>query len=150
MIEIQRTTSDNKDFRLLIPLLDRELRSQYQDQQDAYDQHNIIENNQNVVVAYRDGAAAGCGCFKQFNEQSVEIKRMYVPPEYRGQKIAASILAELEKWAAELKHSFAVLETGNKQHEAIRLYQKSGYFIIENYGPYKDMPDSICMHKKLV
>jgi hypothetical protein len=33
-------------------------------------------------------------------------------------------LKELERWAAELKYSATILETGKKQTEAIRLYQK--------------------------
>jgi GNAT superfamily N-acetyltransferase len=130
MIDLQQTTSDNEAFRLLIRELDKELRSLYNETQSVYDQYNIIENNKNVIVAYKDGVAAGCGCFKKFDDHSAEIKRMYVNPKYRGQKIA-------------------VLETGNKQHVAIHLYQKSGYIVTENYGQYKNMPESICMYKPL-
>ena len=32
---------------------------------------------------------------------------------------------------------------------AMALYRKIGYAIISNYGQYKDMPDSICIKKKL-
>jgi GNAT superfamily N-acetyltransferase len=149
MIDLQQTTSDNEAFRLLIRELDKELRSLYNETQSVYDQYNIIENNKNVIVAYKDGVAAGCGCFKKFDDHSAEIKRMYVNPKYRGQKIAASILIALEKWAKELDFSSAVLETGNKQHVAIHLYQKSGYIVTENYGQYKNMPESICMYKPL-
>jgi putative acetyltransferase len=75
---------------------------------------------------------------------------MYVKPQHRGQKIAASILQELEKWAGELNNTTTVLETGIRQEEAIHLYRKSGYLVIENYGPYKDMPESICMQKEII
>jgi putative acetyltransferase len=150
MIKLQRTTSDNEDFRLLIGELDKELRSRYEEKQAIYDQYNIIENNRNVVIAYKDEMPVGCGCFKKFDDRSVEIKRMFVKPEYRGQKIAASILQELEDWAIEFNISGTVLETGIKQHEAIHLYQKSGYIVVENYGPYKGLPESICMQKNLV
>ena len=150
MIRLQRTTSDNEDFRLLIPELDRELKSRYEERQAIYDRYNIIENNRNVVIAYKDEMPVGCGCFKKFDDHSVEIKRMFVKPEYRGQKIAASILQELENWAVELNISGTVLETGIKQPEAIHLYQKSGYIVVENYGPYKGLPESICMQKNLV
>jgi GNAT superfamily N-acetyltransferase len=150
MIKLQRTTSDNEDFRLLISELDKELRSRYQEKQAIYDQYNIIENNPNVVIAYREEMPIGCGCFKKFDDRSVEIKRMFVRPEYRGQKIAASILQQLENWAMELNISGAVLETGIKQPDAIHLYRKSGYIVVENYGPYKGLPESICMQKNLV
>jgi GNAT superfamily N-acetyltransferase len=150
MIRLQRTTSDNEDFRLLIAELDKELLSRYEERQAIYDRYNIIENNPNVVIAYKDEMPAGCGCFKKFDDRSVEIKRMFVKPEYRGQKIAASILQELENWAIELNISGTVLETGIKQPEAIHLYRKSGYIVVENYGPYKGLPESICMQKNLV
>jgi GNAT superfamily N-acetyltransferase len=150
MIKLQRTTSDNEDFRLLISELDKELRSRYQEKQGIYDRYNIIENNPNVVIAYREELPVGCGCFKKFDDRSVEIKRMFVRPEYRGQKIAASILQQLENWAIELNISGTVLETGIKQPDAIHLYRKSGYIVVENYGPYKGLPESICMQKNLV
>jgi GNAT superfamily N-acetyltransferase len=149
MIELKRTSSDNEDFRSLVMELDCELRSRYDKQQASYDQYNIIQNNQSVLVAYKNGVPVGCGCFKKFDDASVEIKRMYVKREYRGQKIAATILSELEKWVQELNVFTAVLETGSKQPEAIHLYKKSGYIVIENYGPYKNMPQSVCMQKKL-
>ena len=149
MITFKRTTSDNEDFRMLIKELDEDLWSRYEERQAFYDQYNKIENNQNVIVAYHGNAGVGCGCFKKFDDLSVEVKRMYVKPEYRGQGIAAGILDALEKWASELNILVAVLETGIKQNEAMHLYRKSGYIVIENYGPYKNMPESVCMQKRL-
>ena len=149
MIKLKRTDSDNEDFRLLIGELDKELWSHYDNLQAVYDKHNIIENNKNVLVAYKDEIAVGCGCFKKYNDQTVEIKRMYVKPEYRGQKIARLILDALEKWAIELNIFATVLETGVNQPEAIHLYLKSGYIVVENYGPYKDLQESVCMQKNL-
>jgi len=149
MIKLKRTDSDNEDFRLLIGELDKELWSRYDNLQAIYHKHNIIENNKNVLVAYKDELAVGCGCFKKYNEETVEIKRMYVKLEYRGQKIARLILDALERWAIELNISATILETGTKQAEAIHLYLKSGYIVVENYGPYKNLQDSVCMQKNL-
>ncbi|MEO6589269.1 MAG: GNAT family N-acetyltransferase, partial [Pyrinomonadaceae bacterium] len=59
------------------------------------------------------------------------------------------ILAELENWAKELNFSECILETGLKQPEAIRLYQKSGYETILNYGQYAGVENSVCMKKVL-
>jgi GNAT superfamily N-acetyltransferase len=150
MMELKRTSSDNEDFRALVGELDKELWRIYEDRQAAYDQHNIIEDNRNVIVAYINDIPVGCGCFKKFDDRSVEIKRMYVKAEYRGQKIAASILAALEQWAGESDIPAIVLETGIKQLAAMHLYGKSGYIVTENYGPYKNMPESVCMLKQLV
>jgi GNAT superfamily N-acetyltransferase len=74
---------------------------------------------------------------------------MFVRPEHRGQRIAEKVLNELERWANELNHIHCVLETGRKQPEAIRLYQRSGYAVIPNYGQYIGVENSICMKKKI-
>jgi hypothetical protein len=41
------------------------------------------------------------------------------------------------------------LETGKQQPEAIRLYEKSGYAYIPNYGQYAGVDNSVCMKKEL-
>jgi GNAT superfamily N-acetyltransferase len=102
-----------------------------------------------VVVAYLEGKPVGCGAFKEYSNDAVEIKRMYVLPEMRGRGIASQVLAELESWAAELHYNNCVLETGKKQPEAIRLYQKSSYNIIPNYGQYEGIENSVCMKKSI-
>lgn len=77
------------------------------------------------------------------------MKRMFVRPEMRGKKLAARLLQKLEKWAVEEDFCKAVLETGRRQVEAIRLYTVAGYSLIENYGQYFGMDDSICYLKDL-
>ena len=74
---------------------------------------------------------------------------MYVKPEYRGKSIGLYILKELELWAAELHYPATVLETGKKQPEAIRLYEKAGYTRIKNFGQYENVDNSVCMGKDI-
>ncbi|PZR26751.1 MAG: GNAT family N-acetyltransferase [Citrobacter freundii] len=149
MTELKRTNNQNPDFLYLIPLLDQDLRNRYQELQDTYDKHNVIVNVDTVVIAYVDDQPVGCGCFKQYRETAVEMKRMYVKPAYRRQGISSAILNELEKWAVEMGYKEAVLETGNRQEEAIAMYEKLGYSVIPNYPPYENIPTSICMQKPL-
>jgi putative acetyltransferase len=148
-ITLQRTNSSHPDFHLLIPLLDKDLVDRYGELQTIYDQYNHIIDINTVIIAYHHNAPVGCGCFKQIDEHSVEIKRMFVKPDARGLGIASAILSQLELWAWENGFSYTVLETGDKQHEAIALYQKLGYAIIPNYGQYAGMESSICMQKEL-
>lgn len=146
---ITRTTSANPHFRTLVSQLDAELRQMYADLMDTYDQHNIIEHNDTVVVAYLDDEPVGCGCFKPFDNETVELKRMFVHPDARGKGISKLIVNDLETWARELGFTRTVLETGTKNIDAHHLYRKSGYLIIPNYGPYIDLESSICMGKNL-
>lgn len=146
---LQRTHSENPDFHTLIGYLDAELCRIYNTKQEDYEAYNKITDLPTVVVAYEDGAPVGCGCFKIFNENTIELKRIYVLDSQRGKGIASSIVKELETWAAELDYRSAVLETGKGQPEAIGLYQKLGYTITENYGQYDGMEISVCMKKEL-
>ncbi len=146
---IVRTDSTNPDFRQLVILLDQDLRIRDGEEHDFYAAFNKIDSLAHVVLAYRSQVPVGCGAIKKYSEQVVEIKRMFVLPEYRGQGIAGIVLSELETWAGELQFSESILETGKKQPEAIRLYQKSGYSIIPNFGQYQGVDNSVCMKKAL-
>ncbi|HVC26170.1 MAG TPA: GNAT family N-acetyltransferase [Acidimicrobiales bacterium] len=63
-----------------------------------------------------------------------ELKRIWVEPEARGRGVARVLLAALERRAAELGYDEIYLDTGPRQHAAMRLYETSGYEVISNYG----------------
>jgi putative acetyltransferase len=149
MNTFKRTDSDEKDFRYLVAQLDEYLRIMDGEDHAFYDQYNKLGMIRNVVVCYADDKPVGCGAFKEYENDTVEIKRMFVQPEYRGKGIAVHILRELESWAAELSYSSCVLETGRRQLEAIALYQKCGYTVIPNYGQYANVEYSVCMKKEI-
>lgn len=150
MPEIVRTDSSNPDFIALVKLLDEELAIRDGAEHSFFAQFNQIDSIRHVVVAYADGEPVGCGAFKRYDVETAEIKRMFVRPEARGRRIAADVLTELEAWAIEEGFSAAILETGFKQPEAIRLYERSGYDRIPNYGQYAGVESSVCMKKSLI
>lgn len=149
MITIKRTNSDNTDFQNLVRDLDKELAIRDGEEHAYYAQFNKIDMIKHVVVAYENDEAVGCGAIKSFDENSMEVKRMFVPEEKRSKGIASIVLKELENWASELGFPKCVLETGYKQPEAIRLYEKNGYAKIPNYGQYIGMDNSVCFEKVL-
>lgn len=149
MIQIIRTDSENQDFIELIKYLDIELAERDGEDHPYYAQFNKIDKIKFVVIAYENEIPVGCGAIKEFGPHTMEIKRMYVSPEKRGLGIANKILSELENWAAELAFKKCILETGKKQPEAIRLYEKNGYNIIPNYGPYVQVENSLCFEKEI-
>ena len=150
MITLKRTTSDHPDFEKLVVALDRYLAILDGDDHAFYAQFNKTNLLKNAIIAYENEAIAGIGAYKEYDTETVEMKRMYTVPEHRGKGIASKILTELETWAKEEKYTNAVLETGFMQKEAISLYQKLGYVIIENYGQYIGVENSICMKKTLL
>jgi putative acetyltransferase len=149
MIEIKRTTADDGDFLALVATLDAELGIRDGEEHDFYAQFNKPVGLNGVIVAYLEGVPVGCGAFKEYSDGTAEIKRMFVDPNARGNRIGGTILAELELWAHEMTFIECVLETGLKQPEAIALYKRSGYDVIPNYGQYAGVENSVCMRKML-
>lgn len=133
----------------LVSLLDAELAERDGSEHSFYSQFNRIDKIRYVVLAYDRGKPLGCGALREYQPQTMEIKRMYVPPEGRRRGIASLVLVELERWARELSYTKCILETGKKQPEAINLYRKHGYAVIPNYGQYAGVENSVCFEKAL-
>ncbi len=151
MVQLLRTNSEHPDFVHLVQLLDVDLAGRDGAEAHAYyAQFNKIDSIRHAIVAYLEEVPVGCGAIKAFDEQTMEVKRMYTPPEHRGKGIARQVLAALEGWSAALGYTRCVLETGKRQPEAIRLYEKCGYQIIPNYGQYIGVENSVCFEKMLM
>ncbi len=150
MITLLRTNSTHPDFQLLVKQLDADLAKRDGDEHAFYAQYNKTDHLNEVVIAYMDEQPVACGAFRQLDKHTVEIKRMFTLPDYRGNGIAGQVLTTLEAWAVELGYATANLETGKKQPEAIALYSRLGYAVIPNYGPYVGVENSVCFEKQLV
>jgi GNAT superfamily N-acetyltransferase len=98
------------------------------------------------LVAYVDGTPAACGGWRA-HDADVELKRMYVNPAFRGRGLARAILAELEKTALAAGFRRVILETGQKQPEALALYRSAGYEPVPGFGYYKNAPEAVHLGK---
>ena len=139
-IKTVRATSQYINFKKLVTELDKDLKIKNGDKNDFFAQYNHSDAINNVIIAYVDELPVGCGAFKEFDSDTVEIKRMYVAPDFRCQGIASEILNELKK---------CILETGDKMKEAIGLYQKHQFQKTKNYGPYENITSSLCFEKSI-
>jgi GNAT superfamily N-acetyltransferase len=101
------------------------------------------------VIAYVDAEPAAMGGLRRFDADSFEVKRMYVRPDYRGRGLSRLVLAHLESLAAGMGAVRVVLETGDRQPEAMRLYETSGYERVEPFGHYRCSPESAHFGKTL-
>jgi len=149
MISVKRTNADDHNFQQLVKELDADLKIRDGDDAPFFAQFNKIDTIKYVVVAYNNEMAVGCGAIKEYAPKIMEVKRMYVKPYFRGKGIASVVLKELEKWVVELGFEKCILETGEKQPEAIRLYKKNNYVVIKNYGQYEKVLTSVCFEKTL-
>lgn len=150
MIITKRTNSNDKNFQGLVKALDLELSIR-----DGEDHLFLAELNktdflEHVILAYDHDEPVGCGALREYSQDTIELKRMFVPLNKRKQGIASIILAALENWCKELNFKKCVLETGKNQPEAISFYKKNGYRMIPNFGKYTGVENSVCFEKELL
>ena len=115
----------------------------------AFVPYNISESITDVLIASVDGVAVGCAGLKAYSDSDVEIKRVWVDPEYRGNHISTAMMDALEKKAIELGFKRAILQTRPQMEEAVHLYTKRGYVLTDNYPPYDKLEGAICFAKEL-
>lgn len=105
------------------------------------------------LVAEVGGVPAGCGGWRLHERgpegSGAELKRMYVGSDFRRRGLAALLLAELERTAAAAGHRRLVLNSGDRQPEALALYERAGYTPVPGYGIYADAPDAVFLGKEL-
>jgi len=149
MLALRRTDPGDTQFLGLVALLDRELRDRDGPDHPFYARFNTLDPIRHAVIATDGDTAVACGAIKAFGDDAFEIKRMYSLPAWRSRGVATRVLRELEAWAAELGARRCVLETGQRQHEAVALYTGRGYVRIPNFGPYAGIANSLCFEKRL-
>ena len=146
-----RTDGKNEDFiencRLLDMDLDRRVGKQIK--REKYAKFNQLDEIREAIVVYDDGKPVGGGAIRRYDDETVELKRVFVHNEYQGQGIGSRLVSLLIEWAAQLGYRRMILETGELLVESCAVYRKLGFTVIPNYGPYADMPESLCMAREI-
>ena len=101
-----------------------------------------------TVVAYDDEGPVGHACLRELDGE-LEIQRMYVVPSRRGSGIADELLAAMEQAALDEGARRVIIHTGDRQHAALKFYDRHGYTPIPVYPPYEDVTYSLCFEKVL-
>lgn len=118
-------------------------------QRAQYAQYNTLQDIHDVVLIIDSGDAVGCGGIKRYDDNTAEVKRVFVDKNYRKKHYGSTIIKELENIARTKGFTRLILETGKPLVGAMKMYEKLGFGIIDNYGPYVDLKESICMEKVL-
>lgn len=147
----EHTNGGNKDFVELCHELDAYLNYIVggEENRAEYIPYNSLDDIHDAFVVYDEAQAVGCAAIKRYDDESAEVKRVFIRKEYRGQGISKKLMELLEKTAKEQGYSCLLLESGEILVEAMALYRKVGFKVIPNYGPYVNMPESVCMKKEL-
>lgn len=103
-----------------------------------------------VIVTDAEGGDVGHAALRDLGAEfagSLEVKRVYVAPDARGSGVSRLLMAELERIAADLGAQRLILQTGDRQPEAVALYERIGYTRIPIYPPYLEIAFSQCFEK---
>ena len=148
-ITISAEPLDGPESRRLLGDLDEYLNSLYRPEENFLDlpAGDVTNDRGTFLVARADGVAVGCGAVRRISPTTGEVKRMFVAPAARGRGVGGRLLAALEQWAAAAGITQLVLEAGDRQSEAIRLYERAGFVAIPCFGEYADAVLSRCFEK---
>jgi len=150
-IEFHRTGPDDPDAVALAKAMTDEGSRVYADRGRirAEGLDELLGPEDRVLVGRISGRAVAVGAIRALAPGTGEIKRMYVAPGARGTGVSTAILRRLEHEARALGWDRLVLETGEKQPDAMRFYEREGFTRIPLYGHYVDSAISRCYGKPL-
>lgn len=93
-----------------------------------------------LLLAWTGGTAVGCAALRRIDDQSCEMKRMFVSPAARGRGVGRALGAELIRAARGQAYTSMYLDTSIRQAEALTLYRSFGFAEVE---PYYDTPQPL-------
>ncbi|MCM1153769.1 MAG: GNAT family N-acetyltransferase [Roseburia sp.] len=149
--EFKWTNSNDEDFKKFY-LITEEYYSRIVgglENRRAFVPYNISDSIQDVVIAYKDNKAAGCAGLKAYSPTDAEVKRVWVEPDYRGQRLATKLMECIEAKAKEQNFQRTILQTREIMQDAVSLYRKLGYQQIADYPPYDKLAGAVCFAKNL-
>jgi GNAT superfamily N-acetyltransferase len=149
-VRLRAVPYDDPVARLLVGRVQQEYVTRYGGPDGAVvDPAEFVPPAGLFLVAEVDGVPAGCGAWRAHADGVVEVKRVYVEPGFRRRGLAQVVMAELERSAAAAGHGAVVLNSGDRQPEALALYAALGYTRVAGYGIYADAPGAVFLGKEL-
>ena len=140
MIAIEPAASPTDEVRTLVGELEAVLAAGYPpEQRHGLALDAIFQPHIRFFLARLDGVGVGCGGIA-LSPSAAEVKRMYVREAVRGRGVAEAILARLETEARAAGCVALRLETGDRQHAAMRFYERCGFRRRDAFEPYASMP----------
>ena len=97
-----------------------------------------------LYLLYYDKELAGCVGLRKIDAENCEMKRLYIRQKYRGKNLGNILVKKIITEAREIGYSHMLLDTLPFLKNAIRLYEKFGFYKIESYNN-SPMDNSIYM-----
>jgi GNAT superfamily N-acetyltransferase len=138
LVTIAEESYDGPAAQILVPAYVDEIRAMYPDWTPDVPPRLTSEDVEppegRWLVAYRHGQPVGCAALKRLDDDTAEIKRVYVAPEARGTGVARALLARLETIAGEIGYTTLRMDTGARQPASVALFGSVGYEQIADYN----------------
>ena len=156
-VGIERVSFNSPAVGTLLEAMDIEMGALYADLREMRDPEIsrlvdvalVVHPEEMISVGAFDGdELVGHAALRPF-EDALEVKRVYVRTDHRGRGISKQLMLELEAIARERGVTSLILQTGDRQIEAIALYEKLGYVQIDRFGAYAPVPFFLCYGKTL-
>jgi len=93
-----------------------------------------------LLLASHQEKPAGCVALRDLGSGVCEMKRMYVPAEFRGLGIGRALVERVVEDAKMAGYWLMRLDTSKRQSEAMQLYERSGF---RRTAPYYPMSDEL-------
>jgi GNAT superfamily N-acetyltransferase len=101
-----------------------------------------------TLIATVDGVPAAHAALRMLGSE-YELKRLVTLPDYRGRGLSKALIRAVEDAAADRGAPRLILQTGDRQPEAVRLYEHLGHRAIPIYPPYEAIWFSKCYERML-
>ncbi|HEY2044589.1 MAG TPA: GNAT family N-acetyltransferase [Jatrophihabitans sp.] len=158
-LDIRVSRYDDPDAKRLIDEVQQEYVVRYgSPDASPVDPEQFADPDGVFLIGYDDGAPVAMGGWRRHGPEhpetawaapAAEIKRMYVTESARGLGYARAVLAQLEATAVVAGIRWLLLETGQRQPEAIALYRSAGYESVPAFGHYADAELSIHLGRRV-
>ena len=94
-------------------------------------------------IVYADGCPAGCTAYREKDEGTGELKRVFLRAEYRGRGISKALVETVESYAREQGCRTLFLDTNSELEPAVSLYRRMGFQVVFQQGRYIQMEKGI-------
>lgn len=148
-MDIVEVSSDYKDFKYLTNLFVKELKNKYNIISSDYINFTKPEYMEKILVGYLDGEPVACGGYAIYDDNTIEIRNLFILDECRNRGYSNHILQSLETKSVELGYISLITVLCNKQQRAIDFYLRNGFEIIKNNKEDTEINNCIYMKKKI-
>jgi putative acetyltransferase len=150
-VKIVAVRATSPDVRVLVDALTEELAgSGYTPEETfGYSVERLEQAGVHLIGARVGEELVGVAGIEVERDGFAELKRFYVVPSRRGSGVADALIDALTAYAVDRGVRALRLETGKRQHAALRFYARHGFRVTPRFGPYLDSETSICMQRDL-